>query len=323
VANDKYDQHMPLERQAREMGWQGLQVTSSTLWDQIEAAAKHLAPVHERLHAYILARPFIHMDETHWKFLGSNGGEHEQKRWQTWVIATGDAVSYRILPSRSVEAAREVLQGYKGGVMADGYGVYEHLAKHDELILLCCWAHARRKFVELEGAVAPETLDEILKLIGELYEIEREGKEDLVLLGKLRQERGREVMARIREWLFAQKVKALPRSGLATAVNYTLERWTQLTRYLQDPTLPIDNNPAERALRGPVVGRKNHYGSKLQRGTEVAALFYSLCESAKLCGINPKVYLRGAIWAALRGEEVPLPHELKAQLMASRSTRSS
>ena len=80
VAGEKDDQHAPLERQAREMGWQGLQITSSTLWDQIEAAAKHLAPVHQRLHAYILARPFIHMDETHWKFLGSNGGEHEQKR---------------------------------------------------------------------------------------------------------------------------------------------------------------------------------------------------------------------------------------------------
>ncbi|MCC6645360.1 MAG: hypothetical protein IT374_07315, partial [Polyangiaceae bacterium] len=71
------------------------------------------------------------------------------------------------------------------------------------------------------------------------------------------------------------------------------------------------NNASERALRGPVVGRKNHYGSKSERGTQVAALLYSLCESAKLVDIDPRVYLRGAIWQTLRGEEVWLPHEVR------------
>jgi hypothetical protein len=91
----------------------------------------------------------------------------------------------------------------------------------------------------------------------------------------------------------------LPRSELGKAVRYMLDRWTGLTRFLDDPCIPLDNNAAERVLRGPVVGRKNHYGSKSLRGTQVAALFYTLCESAKLVGVDPHTYLLTATEAAL------------------------
>jgi transposase len=78
---------------------------------------------------------------------------------------------------------------------------------------------------------------------------------------------------------------------------------------LEDPRIPLDNNATERGLRGVVVGRKNHYGSRSQRGTEVAALFYSLIESAKLCGVEPKAYLLHAVRAALASPEtITLPH---------------
>lgn len=88
--------------------------------------------------------------------------------------------------------------------------------------------------------------------------------------------------------------------------------WTGLTRFLDDARIPLDNNATERALRGVVLGRKNHYASRSRRGTEVAALFYSLLESAKLAGIEPKAYLRNTAFAGLRGERVPRPHELIA-----------
>src|SRR5918994_7985268 len=78
-----------------------------------------------------------------------------------------------------------------------------------------------------------------------------------------------------------------------------LKRWAGLTRFVEDPRVPLDNNAAERALRGPVVGRKNHYGSRSLRGTQVAALFYSLCETAKLAGVDPHAYLRCALSAAI------------------------
>jgi transposase len=103
----------------------------------------------------------------------------------------------------------------------------------------------------------------------------------------------------------------LPESSLGKAIAYMLGLWTGLTRFLIDARIPLDNNATERGLRGMVLGRKNHYGSRSQRGTEVAALFYSLIESAKLCGVEPKAYLLRATHAALATPgTVTLPHAL-------------
>jgi transposase len=78
-----------------------------------------------------------------------------------------------------------------------------------------------------------------------------------------------------------------------------LKRWEGLTRFVEDPCVPVDNDAVERALRGPVVGRKNHYESRSLRGTQVAALFYTLCETAKLTGVDPHAFLPRALYAAI------------------------
>jgi transposase len=129
------------------------------------------------------------------------------------------------------------------------------------------------------------------------------------LRARLRANQSREIVGEIRAWALGQRV--LPESSLGKATNYMLGLWPGLTRFLADPRIPLDNNHTERGLRGVVLGRKNHYGSRSQRGTEVAALFYSLIESAKLCSVNPKAYLLTAARTALadRGT-VTLPHDL-------------
>ena len=96
---------------------------------------------------------------------------------------------------------------------------------------------------------------------------------------RLRQEKSQPVLQAIRNW--AETEVGLPRSELGKAVRYMLTRWETLTRFLDNPLIPLDNNAAERALRGPVVGRKNHCGSKSKRGTEVAAIFYTLFENCE------------------------------------------
>jgi transposase len=107
--------------------------------------------------------------------------------------------------------------------------------------------------------------------------------------------------------------RALPQSGLGKAVQYAVNQWAGLTVFLGDPLIPLFNNAAERVLRGPFVGRKNDYGSRSERGCEVAAILYSLLESAKLCGIEPKSHLRAATQAAFADRVVRLPHELKSE----------
>ena len=317
VAINKYLDHLPLERQARVMSREGLTIESQTLWDQIEALATVLEPTYDALRAYVLAAPVIGADETWWRLLGGP----ESPRWWAWGVTRDDAVTYTILASRSQEAAHQVLGGYHGIVMADGYGAYAALARAGPGFTLAhCWAHVRRKFVEAEPHY-PGPCAEILELIGQLYGVERAcpgpdpaASEEtraavLALRAQLRREPSTTIVEAIRGWAHQQRV--LPESSLGKAIAYMLGLWPGLTRFLDDARIPLDNNATERGLRGMVVGRKNHYGSRSPRGTEVAALFYSLIESAKLCGVEPKAYLLQATHAALatRGT-VTLPHAL-------------
>jgi transposase len=311
VAVDKYTDHMPLERQVRAMARDGLDVDSQTLWDQINALARVLEPAHERLHAHVLSQPVIGADETTWRLMGAEGKRQggDGKKWQVWAVVAPDAVSYRILDSRSTAAAAEVLGTYDGTVLCDGYVAYESLRKQTGRFRLAhCWAHVRRKFVEIEEQ-HPQQCGEVLDLIGRLYGVERRaqtGPPDERL--RLRSEESMPILKQIHAWALA--TPTLPQSGLGKAIAYMGGIWDGLKVFLGDPNVAIDNNATERALRGVVLGRKNHYGSRSRRGTEVAALFYSLIETAKLVGVGPQTYLQTATNAALRGATVPLPHEL-------------
>jgi transposase len=121
------------------------------------------------------------------------------------------------------------------------------------------------------------------------------------------------VLAKLQQWILAQRV--LRRSSFGKALSYIGKRWIGLTRFVEDGRIPLDNNATERAIRGPVIGRKNHYGSRSQAGTEVAAIFYSLVESATLAGVNPAAYLREATRRALADPKaVLLPHELVVEV---------
>jgi transposase len=313
VAVNKYEDHQPLERQVRIMHREGLTVDSQTLWDQIERIARLLSPAYNALVEYVLSKEVIGADETRWRLLGAKGKpEGEASRWQVWAAVAPDAVIYQIRDSRSAEAARAVLEGFEGTVMCDGYSAYKALAKLNSSIKLAhCWAHVRREFVEIQSFY-PQEAGEILDLIGELYAVEAlcpAGSPGDTLRAQLRTQRSRGIVERIKMW--ATISRALPESALGKAIAYMSGIWSGLVRFLDDPRIPIDNNATERALRGVVVGRKNHYGSRSKRGTEVAALFYSLIETAKLSGMNSKAYLRRAIVAALCGETVPLPIEVK------------
>lgn len=301
VAVAKYTDHLPLERQVRMMAREGLAVDSQTLWDQLQALARHLEPTYDALGRQALAAPVIHVDETRWPRLGSDG----PAAGTVWGVATPTIAFYRILPGKSAEEGRQLLGGYRGTVVVDGYAVYEVLARDGPGFALAhCWAHTKRKY-EAIAEHWPTACGDIDAWISDLYAVERLVPSPFpgdaaaqAVRHQLRQERSRPIAARIKSWATDQV--GLPRSEFGKAVRYMLERWTGLTRFLDNPCIPLDNNAAERALRGPVVGRKNHYGSKSLRGTQVAALFYTLCETAKLAGVDPHAYLRHAVDAALR-----------------------
>jgi transposase len=209
-----------------------------------------------------------------------------------------------------------VLGDYRGVLLTDGYVVYDSQSAKLGFVQARDWCHVRRKFIEAE-TTAPDEARAFLYDIGQLFLIERDvegegaGKtptEFLALRARHREERSKPVVQAIGKR--AMEVRAFRESPLAKAVRYLENQWDDLNRFLADPRVPITSNAAERALRCAVLGRNNFFGSRSERGVEVAGIFYSLIESAKLNGLEPRAYLKTAAAARLRGELVPLPHEI-------------
>lgn len=319
VAEEKYLDHLPLERQVKRMGRAGLDVDSQTLWDQINVLARILEPTYQALCKMVLELGVVYADETSWR----NHENSNTSKWWTWCVATDDIATYRILNSRSQKAAKKVLSGFEGIAMTDGYTAYQSLARSSQNLKLAhCWAHVRRKFLEAAD-VNRDLSEQAVRLINTLFEIEREvpragpdATDDekqriLELRRRVRQDKSKPVIKELLEWAGKHDGAVLPRSKLGKAISYMINLWEGLTLFLEDPRIPLDNNAAERALRGVVIGRKNHYGSKSKRGTEVAALFYTLFETAKLSGVDPRAYITLAAKRAIADHgAVTLPSDL-------------
>ncbi|MEM8931725.1 MAG: IS66 family transposase, partial [Acidobacteriota bacterium] len=211
---------------------------------------------------------------------------------------------YQLAGSKSTATAQKILGSYRGTLVVDGYQVYPKLRKScgNAMQIAHCWAHADRKFKDAKDP--PAAIAEIRGLIHRLYEIEREVEgtfpgdtEAQTRRAELRRARSAEVVREIRAWAFTQGGQK--RSSFGKAVRYLLKYWDGLTCFLDDPRVPLDNNAAERALRGVVLGRKNFFGTRSKRGAHIASILYSLIGTAHLHGVQPDGYLRRAALAAI------------------------
>jgi transposase len=284
VATDKYLDHLPLDRQVRIMKRHGLVVTSQTLWDVLYMLGKRLESASQALMSAILSRGVIGLDQTSWKRLDGSKGTP----WQLWVVTAPGLVAHRIRDDKSADTTIELLEGFEGTIICDAAATHG-AGLQPKQKLAGCWAHVFRKFEDAAKDHPQATY--ALAAIGKLYEIDAKAEGDEARLG-LRQAESSLVLAALKTWLQTQAV--LRSTSIGKAVTYALDNWERLNVFVQDARVFLDNNATERAIRGPVVGRKNHFGSRSERGTEVASLFYSLLESAKLAGVDPSAYLHAA-----------------------------
>ena len=336
VAVDKYRDHLPLNRQSRRMAQAGLTVTRQTLWDQIEELYILLLPSYLALQDRILSSELVYADETSWRYMQKG----RTKRWWVWGASDGRRVFFLLAPSRGTAAARQLLKDFDGVLMADRYSAYlalerersraggrqvvmirEHGAPIElptpDYELAACWMHARRGFIRA-ARHGDELAEVALDLIAGLYRVEAEAKEeaerskapDALLAARARRRRDESagIIADLRRW--ADDLQLVPGLPLAKAVQWLNNGWTQLTRFLDDPRVPLDNGLAERAVRGVVLGRKTHAGSRSADGTRVAAMFYSFVETCRLEGVDARAYLIEAARRALQDrEQVFLPED--------------
>ncbi len=294
VAVSKYCDHLPVERYARQAKRLGLtDVHPQTLIDQTHYLAEALKPVYGRLRAEVRGSAVLHADETPWKLLEGD----DKKNWFLWGFFNARSSYYEAHDSRAGKVAGDFLEECQAAyLVSDAYSGYAECTKASKIKNAYCMAHARRKWIEAEPHYPEAT--PVIDWIGELYEIERELKNhsaDMRLVGRLK--RSKPLLKQINDYLLALNV--LPKSSIGKARRYLLKHWQQLTRFLDDGRIPVDNNLAERGLRGPVVGRKNYYGNHSKRGAETTAILYSIIESCKLNGIDPYRYLKQTLRAIL------------------------
>lgn len=293
VAHDKYEHHLPLERQRRMMKSHGLDVTSQTLWAQIWSVSRLLAPVAQAIKAHILAQPVIGLDQTGWPDLR----KASNKTWQMWALTAPGAVHHQIRDDKSAATMLDLLGDYRGTIVADRLSTHDAAAAAASedardgppFRMVGCWAHIRRKFADCEAAFPEARI--MLDMIGELYDVDAEAN-DLSELAKLRATKSADILERIHGWLWSRTVPST--LALGAAVKHTVNHWPYLKAFTDDPQIWLDNNPTERAIRGPVVGRRNHFGSKSRRGREAAAILYGVIETAKLHGIDARAWMTEA-----------------------------
>jgi transposase len=189
-----------------------------------------------------------------------------------------------------------LLKDFTGVLHADGYAGFKGLYRGNRIVEAACWAHVRRKFFDVHAANGSEIAKEAIDRIGALYGVEA------AISGARSEERclqrrmqSRPLADAIKSWAEKMLPQLSARSELAKAFRYMLSRWLALTRCFDDGRLRLDNNPAERALRGLALGRKNYLFAGSDRGGERAAAMYSLIETAKLNGLDSEAYLRDII----------------------------
>ena len=197
---------------------------------------------------------------------------------------------------RGGEHPQEHLRGFRGALQADAYAGWPKLYATGRVQEVACWAHARRPWWDLfldSKRDADCVAAEALRRIRALYEIEEQIRGQPPEVRKAqRQARAGPLLEALQTWLQALLPRVSVKSDIAQAIGYSLNRWKALTRYVDDGRLEIDNNAAERALRGVSLGRKNFLFMGSDAGGERAATFYSLVETAKLNGLDPEAYLR-------------------------------
>lgn len=298
VITAKYADGLPLYRLSTILGRYGIEMPRQTLSESVLKVAEQITPLIGGMHEHLLAHPLMHMDETRVQVL-NEPGKTAQSQSYMWVQRGGPphnpVVQFHYRPSRSTATANQLLEGFQGTLMSDGYTSYRQVARSLVLTHLCCWTHARRKFVEAKKAQSKGKTgkaDMAINYIAKLYAVEKQEKtSDAATRHRTRQQRSVPTLTSFHQWLTKTQQQVPPKTALGRAVNYTLEYWPELSRYTKDGAWPIDNNLAENAIRPFVIGRKAWLFSNSQRGATASANLYSLIETAKANGREPYAYL--------------------------------
>jgi transposase len=295
IVVSKYVDHCPLRRLERIYGRDGVELAASTMSDWVAGVADLFAPLVDRLALRVRAAIVIRTDATGLRVLDPSSPAHIELGTVWCYVGDDRVVLFRYTPTgEGATGPWAFLAGRQGYVQADAASVFDRLytGQVATAVEVGCWAHARRRLVDLQDTDARVAYP--LKLIARLYRIERLADlEDRSADARcaLRQERSRGLTEKLRRWLVATLAAEPPSTAFAKAGSYFVNQWAALTRFLEDGRLDLDNNLCEQQLRGIALGRKNFLFAGSHAAAERAATLYSVLRTCAQFDVPPLPYL--------------------------------
>ena len=290
----KYMHHLPFHRQLAIFKQTGVSISASTVNGWFMGSCDLLRALYYRLRDIVLSTDYIQVDESTVPVI--NNEKQRTVKAYLWVVRS---VMENLLffhydrGSRAQKVVIELLHNYQGAVQTDGYEAYSIYEHKKGVLLLGCWAHARRKFTEaakedLAGATYA------LEQIGMLYRVETMASDqemDYSQRAELRKRLAYPILCAFEKWVVSYYPKVLPKGRMGKALKYTYSLFHRLSRYHLDGRYQIDNNLIENAIRPLAVGRKNYMFCGNHDAAENAAIMYSLLGCCKACNVNPREWL--------------------------------
>ncbi len=306
IACDKFEYHLPLERQRVKMKNAGLAVSVKTLFSLTNHLYNLLYELNEMNRLDILIGDYVCIDESPIPFFNK-----EKSSGYAWTMSNNIGAYYQFEATRSQDVAKEMMKGFKGIVVTDGYESSHFQKDNDDVIHVYCWLHTRRYF--FDAMEDNDSAGEVVDLIDEFYEVEHEAQ-SYKELRYLRETRSTEIFNKIESWVDDNEGHHLKSTLTGKAINYFYNQKEGLTHFLTNERIPLDNNAAERRQRCPVMGRKNYLAFRSIDGADVGMFFYSMIESCKTNGLDSGPYLLEMALRKLKGEKLETPYQYACRL---------
>ena len=294
ILMDKYGSYTPTYRYLDKLESYGIDLAQGTVTDGLKKIVPLFEPVVQAIMEKNQKEKHWHADETRWEVFEEIEGK-VSSRWYLWVFKSTSSVYYKLAPSRGYKVPKDFFEGVELGILnCDRYVVYKKLENNGVVILALCWAHVRRDFLDAEKSF-PELsdwTDSWVRKIGLLYKQNEErlnavDQETFKMAHEKLSQTLNEMELKNKEELNAVKSHPAVRKVLKSLSNH----WRGLTVFVEHPEIPMDNNEAERQLRGPVTGRKNYYGSGSIWSADLAAAMFTIIQTVKIWDLNPLTWL--------------------------------
>jgi transposase len=306
IACDKFQYHLPLERQRDKMKMAGLNISVKTLFSLTQHLYNLLYSLNEMNRQDVLLGNYVCVDESPMSFYNPN-----KSSGYAWTMSNNIAAYYQFEPTRSQDVAREMLKDFKGVVMTDAYESSHFLENNPDQLHVYCWSHMRRYF--FDAMSEDDDAGIMVDYIDELYEVEHQA-DSFENLKQLRETKSSEIFSNIESWVDKNEGHYLKSTLTGKAINYFYNQKEGLAHFLTNEKVPLDNNAAERRQRCPVMGRKNYLAFRSINGADVGMFFYSIVESCKTNGLDPAAYILDMALRKLKAEELETPYQYACRL---------